>query len=62
MTVMTQRVNGEMTRYEKILAGIYAGVFAAGILVLALDLFVWRADPPQPEACVTQPATPAKKK
>lgn len=46
-----------MTR-RKIVTGIYAALYLAGLAIVCMDVYVWRADEPKPAHTLAQP--PAK--
>lgn len=50
-----------MTRYEKFIAVAYAVLYALGIWVVCMDLYVWRAKEPGPSGAQIQAAEQAKK-
>lgn len=50
-----------MTRYEKFIACAYAALYAFGIWVVCMDLYVWRADEPRLSGAQIQAAEQAKK-
>lgn len=49
-----------MTRFQKIMAGIYAALYIAGLAIAYLDVYVWRAEEPQPSGAKLQAAAQAK--
>lgn len=53
---MSRHVDDPRTPYERAITWVYAAVFAAGIVVLALDLHYWRPDTQQIHPAHTQPA------
>lgn len=50
-----------MTRYERIMAVIYAALYVAGLTIVFMDLYVWRAEEPGPSGAQIQAAEQAQK-
>lgn len=61
-SLMTPRINNQMTPFERYLAAAYALVIAIAVTVLALDLFYWRPDAPKQQTCGNQPLKVASQK
>jgi hypothetical protein len=49
-----------MTRFQKIMSGIYAALYLAGLTVVWMDVYVWRAEEPKPSGAQIQAAQQAK--
>lgn len=49
-----------MNRAQKALTCVYATLYAAGLLVVYLDVFEWRVEPPPPSGAQIQAAEQAK--
>lgn len=43
-----------MTRYERIMTGVYATMYLIGLLVVCMDVFYWRAEEPKPSGAQIQ--------
>jgi threonine/homoserine/homoserine lactone efflux protein len=49
-----------MTRLQKALTYLYVLLYAAGLYVLYMDVYVWRAEEPKPSGAQIQAAQQAK--
>lgn len=43
-----------MTRFQKIMTGVYAALYAFGILVVYMDVFEWRGEERKPSGAQLQ--------
>lgn len=50
-----------MSRFQITMSGIYAALYIAGLVVVCMDLYVWRAEEPGPSGAQIQAAEQAKK-
>lgn len=44
-----------MSRAQKALTCLYAVLYVAGLAIVWMDVYVWRADEPKPAHTLTQP-------
>lgn len=49
-----------MTRFQKIMTGVYVVLYIAGAFIVFMDVFEWRAEPPKPSGAQVQAAEQAK--
>lgn len=49
-----------MTRFQKIMAGVYVVLYITGAFIVFMDVFEWRAEPPKPSGAQVQAAEQAK--
>lgn len=49
-----------MTRFQKIMAGVYVVLYITGAFIVFMDVFKWRAEPPKPSGAQVQAAEQAK--
>lgn len=49
-----------MTRFQKIMTGVYVVLYIAGAFVVFMDVFEWRSEPPKPTGAQIQAAEQAK--
>jgi DNA phosphorothioation-dependent restriction protein DptG len=47
-----------MTRRQKAIAGLYASLYVAGLLIVCMDVYVWRAEEPSARPHAIQSAKP----
>lgn len=49
-----------MTRFQKIMAGVYVVLYITGAFIVFMDVFKWRAEPAKPSGAQVQAAEQAK--
>ena len=49
-----------MTRFQKIMTGVYVALYITGAFVVFMDVFEWRAKAPEPSGAQVQAAEQAK--